>query len=238
MKKEKYESNQSVKERLKNGLLFDAVVFNVDSTLVTIEGLDWLADYKGVSEKVKVFTKKSMEGDIDFNTAMRQKMGAIAPSYADLELLGQVYCEQIVTGAEEVISLLQAKGMEVWILTGNFQPAVGLLAKKLKIPQRRVICNQVFFGSEGQYLGFDAESELSHNGGKAKKIQIVGDYKGKRIAFVGDGMTDLEVKDRVSLFVGFGGVAQRDIVKKNADFYISEPSLRPLLEILCSPLTE
>lgn len=238
MKKEISESNQNVKEKLKNGLSYDVVVFDVDSTLVTIEGLDWLADYKGVSERVKVFTKKSMEGEIDFNTAMRQKMGVIAPSYMELELLGRVYCEHIVAGAEEVVSMFQAKGVEVWILTGNFQPAVGVLAKKLGIPQNRVICNQVFFGSEGEYLGFDAESDLAHNSGKAKKIQTIADYEGKRIAFVGDGITDLEVKDYVSLFVGFGGVVQRDIVKKNADCYISEPSLKPLLEIMCSPFLE
>ena len=232
MERAKYKYHHIEPDKPKNRCQFDAVVFDVDSTLVTFEGLDWLADYKGKGQEVIKLTMKSMEGHIDFNTAMVQKMQLLAPSYADLVKLGEVYCQNIVAGAQEVVSVLHSWDTEEWILTGNFQPAVGILAQKLGIPPNRIICNQVFFGSNGEYLGFDANSELSQNGGKAKKIKMVADREGKRIAFVGDGMTDLEVKDHVTLFIGFGGVAERDIVKQRADLYISEPSLKQILRIV------
>ena len=42
----------------------DAVCLDVDSTLVTIEGLDALAEYCGVGEEVKQWTKRAMGGSV------------------------------------------------------------------------------------------------------------------------------------------------------------------------------
>lgn len=211
---------------------YDAIVFDVDSTLVTIEGLDWLAKYKGCEDGVVELTRRSMEGIFDFQEAMIQKMNILSPSYADLERLGQAYCDHIVPGAADAIAQFHAQGKEVWILTGNFQPAVGILARKLEIPIDRVISNRVFFDDAKAYAGFDAESPLAKNGGKAIKIQDVLNREGKRVAFVGDGKTDLEVKPYVALFIGFGGVAERAIVKAEADIYISELSLASLPDLI------
>lgn len=201
---------------------FDAVGFDVDSTLVLIEGLDWLADFMGKGPEVRELTEKSMGGSGDFHTAMVQKMKLIAPSHEDLLKLGAVYCENIVEGAVDVIAVLHDMGIEVWIVTGNFEPAVNILAQKLGIDPERVICNRVFFDEKNLYAGFDVDSDLAHNGGKAKKMKIIDNGKGKRIAFVGDGMTDLEVKEHVALFIAFIGVKERKMVKENADRVISD----------------
>lgn len=60
---------------------FDAIVFDLDSTLVKIEGLDWLAKHKNKGREVSILTKKSMEGKIDFHESMIKKMKLISPSY-------------------------------------------------------------------------------------------------------------------------------------------------------------
>ena len=67
---------------------YDIVIFDVDSTLVKIEGLDWLAEYKGRGEEVRDLTKRSMEGEMDFNDAMTKKMELISPAKKDLIKLG------------------------------------------------------------------------------------------------------------------------------------------------------
>lgn len=213
---------------------FDIIVFDLDSTLVKIEGLDWLADYVGKGNEVSKLTVDSMEGHIDFNTAMVKKMQLISPSYTDLVRLGKVYCQNIVAGAAETVSVLHTLGKEVWILTGNFQPAVGILARKLKIPANHIICNKIFFTSTGKYASFDEDNPLSRNGGKAKRIIDVANGKKKKVVYVGDSITDLEVKGHISLFVGFGGVIERKIVKEKADVYFDHPSLIPLLKIVLS----
>lgn len=211
---------------------YDAVVFDVDSTLVTIEGLDWLAANKGRAHEVVGLTKKSMDGLMDFHEAMVKKMQLLAPTYEDFLRLGNAYCDHIVPGAAEVIAKIRKMGKEVWIMSGNFRPAVAILAAKLGIAPDMVLCNQVFFDKHGNYNGFDAQNPLARNGGKAEKIQDVMQQKEKRIVFIGDSATDLDVKGHVALFVGFGGVVERDIVKQQADYYINELNMTPLLGIV------
>ena len=53
-----------------------------------------------------------------------------------------------------------------------------------------------------------------------------------RAAFVGDGVTDLETKPVVDLFIGFGGVAVRPKVKENAGVYVEDKDLRAVLRHL------
>jgi phosphoserine phosphatase SerB len=211
---------------------YHIIAFDVDSTLVSIEGLDWLASRKGVGNQVHHLTCQSMEGKVEFQSAMIQKMKIISPSRSDLVHLGQEYCKNIVPGTNKLISRLHQLGKEVWIVTGNFQPAVGILAKKLRIPSHRVICNQVFFSPSGKYLGFDQNSPLAQNGGKAKIVAALANKPGRKVVYVGDSVTDLETKNHVSLFVGFGGVSKRAIVKTHSDIYIETPSLLPLLDIV------
>ena len=119
---------------------FDIVIFDLDSTLVTIEGLDWLADQKKIGAKIKFLTRQAMEGKIDMLSVMETKMAAIAPSYNDLVKLGNHYCHSFVEDTQEIIGALQTLGKEVWIITGNFKPAVTIAAKCLEIPEENVIC--------------------------------------------------------------------------------------------------
>lgn len=195
---------------------FDIVAFDVDSTLVTFEGLDWLATRKG--KDLSKLTKLSMDGQLKLEDVFKKKMDAMSPNYSDFVALGLEYCESSVPHAIEVISLLKTAGKDVYIITGNFQPAVGMLAKKLGISKQNVFTNKIYFDKRGDYKGFDHNGPLSINGGK---VEIVQKIKGaKRMVFVGDGNTDLETKNSVELFVGFGGVIEREKVKKESDVYI------------------
>lgn len=210
---------------------FDAIVFDLDSTLVTIEGLDQLAQYHQNHERLASLTRQSMDGTLDFHSALKEKMDTIAPSYKNLISLGAEYCRSFVPGADSVIQTLQRTGHEVWIVTGNFRPAVEVVAKRLSIPLDQVLSNTAYFNDRGEYTGFDETNPLSHNGGKAAVIKTHFSPE-KRIAFVGDSATDLETSDVVDLFIGFGGVVRREKVEKQAEIYITEPTLLPILNVI------
>lgn len=203
---------------------YDSVVFDVDSTLTTIEGLDFLAKLKGKEAEISKITKASMGGLMSMREAMKIKMDAIAPSYSDLVKMGDQYIKNITPGAKETIKILKDNSINVWILTGNFQPAVGMLADFLDINPNNVITNQIFFNKDKSYLNFDLDNPLSNNGGKLATIKK---YKSKmkRTVLIGDGSTDLEAKDAVDLFIGFGGVVYRPNVKEKSDIYIIEKNL-------------
>ena len=212
-------------------VLFDSVVFDVDSTLVSIEGLDFLADLKGKGNQIKEITLQSMNGSLSMKEAMNIKMKIISPDYKDLIKMGEAYLKNITPGANETISILKKNGIKTWIVTGNFQPAVGMLANFLKIPKSQVITNEIFFDKNNNYVNFDVLNPLSNNGGKAL---IINDLKSKmgRTVFVGDGSTDLETKDYVDLFIGYGGVIVRPTIEKKAKVYVKGPLTSILYYIL------
>jgi phosphoserine phosphatase len=97
------------------------------------------------------------------------------------------------------------------------------IALKLKIPTYRIYANNLlFFDDEhGSFKGFDATEPTSRDGGKAAVIKRLIDAHGyKPIVVVGDGITDLQAKPPANLFIGYGGVVEREVVKKGADWYV------------------
>ena len=198
------------------------VFFDLDSTLCRIEGLDYLARLKGKDGEVKELTKSAMGGSLPFRKALLKKLEIVKPSKSDLLALSKAYIKNLSPRAKETINKLQKMKAEIFIITGSFETAVFPLAKFLKIKKQNVFANRIFFDEKGNYAGVDLENPLSRNGGKpeiVKKILSKENPKPFSI-FVGDSITDLETKDVVDLFVGYGGVVERKRVKKEAEVYV------------------
>lgn len=212
-------------------LKFDSVAFDVDSTLVTIEGLDYMASLKNKVDEISKITRLAMNGEISMKAAMEKKMAAISPSISDLVSMGNAYIKNVVTGVVETISTLNKHNIKVWVVTGNFQPGVGILAKYLGIKPEYVITNEIFHNKDGSYRSFNLNHPLSNNGGKKKMIQKMRAQFGQ-VCFVGDGSTDLDTQEEVELFIGFGGVIKREKIEKNSRIYISNPNMTTILSYL------
>lgn len=205
------------------------VFFDVDSTLVTIEGIDVLAD--GNPEIVRL-TEAAMNGEIALDEVYGRRLEIIRPTLRAVKQLGETYCNSLVDGAEETIATLQQHGVDVHLVTAGIAQAIHPLAAKLNIAPRAVQAVALQFDGEGHYLDFDRRSLLTKVGGKELVVRAVLSRSKGRSAFVGDGISDLETKPAVSLFVGFGGVQERPRVKENAEVYVSEPTLRAVLPYL------
>lgn len=209
---------------------YEIVYFDVDSTLVACEGLDWLAEQKEVGEQVSMLTKQSMEGTIPLEEVFARKVDLLKPSKAELKLLGEYYCSQLVEKSEEVISTLKKIGLEIHLVTGSLTPSVLCLADRLDILLENVHANKVFHDTSGNYRGLDLSCPLTRSNGKVEFVKLLGN--GKRSVFIGDSVTDLATKPFVTTFVGYGGVSVRKKVKENSDFFIKSRSLEPLLWLL------
>jgi phosphoserine phosphatase len=205
------------------------IFFDVDSTLVTIEGIDVLA--KGNAEVVRL-TEAAMDGEIAIDEAYGRRLEVIRPSLADVEALGARYCDSLVAGAVETIATLQRAGADVHLVTAGIAQAIAPLAAKLNIAPRAVHAVALEFHEDGSYKDFDRRSLLTRTGGKELVVHaILARAKGKS-AFVGDGVSDLETKPAVSVFIGFGGVVVRERVQAGADIYVTEPALTSVLPYL------
>lgn len=205
---------------------FRFVFFDVDSTLVTIEGIDALADG---NPEIARLTEAAMNGDIALDEVYGRRLEIIRPSRERVTRLGEQYVASLVTGAEETIRSLRDAGVTVHLVTAGIAQAIALLARHLGLDERVVHAVRLEFDPTGAYRDFDRRSFLARPGGKELVVRDVRARSKGRAAFVGDGVSDLEARPAVDLFIGFGGVAVRPRVKENAGVYVTEPDLRAVL---------
>ena len=202
------------------------VFFDVDSTLVTIEGIDELA---GGNPEIARLTDAAMNGEISLDEVYGKRLEIIRPTRAAIDELGQRYRDSLVPGAKQTIETLRTAGVQVHIVTAGIAQAIAPLADLLGIPARATHAVALQFAEDGTYRDFDRRSPLTRTGGKELVVRDVRARSHGRAAFVGDGVSDLEAKPAVDLFVGFGGVHTRPRVRDNAEVFVREPDLTAVL---------
>jgi len=209
---------------------FNSIIFDVDSTLSGIEGIDWLAAQRGpeIEAWSAALTEKAMEGKIPIEAVYSERMRLVKPTSVEIQELGKVYIERIAPGAVKTIADFRGHDIEVVMVSGGLREAMLPLAKQLGVPEKNVHAVSVFFGPDGSYAGFDHASVLTRQSGKRT---IVGQMKLKGpILAVGDGMTDCEIKAVVQGFAAFTGFTRREAVIEQADFVIENfDQLRDLI---------
>lgn len=206
---------------------YDIVVFDCDSTLTEIEGIDLLAKRAGKEKEVKVLTEKAMNGKVEFKEVFHRRLNLIRPKKTDLDWLYKQYIKYQIKDAKEVIRLLHKAGKRVYVVTAGYEDPVKKFATYLGVPKENIFAVELKFDENGYYLGYNAKNVLTKSTGKRKVLQKISRLGS--VIFVGDGATDLEAKNVVDLFVGFGGVVSRSIVQKNADVFINLKTLSPVL---------
>lgn len=204
---------------------FRFVFFDVDSTLVTIEGIDILG---AGNPEIARLTELAMNGEVPLDEVYAKRIDAIRPSRAAIEALAQRYLASLVNGAEETVAELQRNGIIVHMVTGGLEQAILPLAAKLNVRANNVHAVRVVFDADGNYADFDRRSPLTRNGGKELVIRDVRARSKGKAMMVGDGVSDLEARAAVDLFIGFGGVHTRGVVKDNAEVFITD--LRAVLK--------
>lgn len=205
--------------------------FDCDSTLSAIEGVDELARLRGpaVYAEVEAQTAAAMEGRISVESVFGRRLAIIRPGRADAEAIGRLYLEHIEPTAADTVAAARAAGWTPVILSGGFRPCIAPLATHLGI--ERVEAVDLYFDSAGHYTGFDEHYPTTRSGGKPVAIAALRrELQPVRTVMVGDGVSDLETRDEVDLFIGFGRYAERAKVKAGAHAYIK--SLSELLPLL------
>ena len=207
---------------------FDIICFDCDSTLSRIEGIDELARRAGVGEEMSKLTDLAMNGVVPLEAVYERRLSIIRPDQDSINWLADLYIAEIVDGVKEVFASLLAQDKAVHIISGGLRQAILPLADCLGLPESHVHAVDIYFKEDGSYRNYDLTSPLARTGGKAV---VVGTLKGQgSLVMVGDGKTDLEAKQSGAVVFGFGGVVDRAIVRKQADFYTTEPTLLSVLE--------
>ncbi len=208
---------------------FDVVCFDCDSTLSKIEGIDELARRVGLGEELTKLTDAAMNGEVALEDIYGKRLELIKPNCDAILWLADFYISELVDGVQDVFAELQKYNKTIHIISGGLLPTILPLAKWLNVPAENVHAVDIYFAENGDYLGYEIESPLVKNGGKAT---IIKSLNLTNLVMVGDGKTDLDAQQAGAKVIGFGGVINRKLVREKADFFVSDKNLIAILPFL------
>ncbi|MEM6820593.1 MAG: HAD-IB family phosphatase [Verrucomicrobiota bacterium] len=197
------------------------IIYDCDSTLSSIEGVDELGRLKGeeVRRQVEDLTNQAMGGFIELENVFEKRMELIRPTQHELNQISKLYQETLAPGAQEVIDQLKEDGWLQAVVSGGLFPPVKHLASYLGISE--VMAVPVEFDVSGNYVGFQADYYTARSGGKPECVRLLKErYDVDYTVMVGDGVSDLETQSEVDLFVGFGAFVEREKVREQSDEFI------------------
>ena len=199
---------------------FRTVVLDVDSTLSGIEGIDWLAARKGgdAAATVARLTERAMTGEVPLEDVYAERLAIVQPHADEIEALSRAYIEHIAPGAQEAVQSWLAAGLRVVLISGGIRSALSGLAAHLGVPEGDVHAVAILHDEQGMYARHHPSPLCVATG---KRDILKGLDLPRPVLAVGDGITDLEMKEVADAFAAFTGFAARPSVTARADFAIN-----------------
>lgn len=116
-------------------------VSDMDSTMIGQECIDELADFAGLKDHVAAITERAMRGELDFESALRQRVSLLAD--LDEGVIATCLAERIrpMIGAEQLVRSLNAAGCRTILVTGGFHHFADPVAEWLGFG--RVVANRL-----------------------------------------------------------------------------------------------
>lgn len=230
---------------------YDLVIFDCDSTLAALEGIDELARATGRYREIKTLTDSAMNGDVRLEEVYERRLDMLQPTREDIAALADQYRENVVTDARDLVGALHAAGREVFIVSGGLADAVVPFGAWLGIAEDHIRAVGIQYehtsgppeiDPEDQRGGLRYESitpsPLTRSEGKPLVVREILRDRTERSMLVGDGVSDLVAAPEVDLFVAFTGVVEREAVMSHADVLITGDSLAPVLGLALSATEE
>jgi len=210
---------------------YATIVFDCDSTLSTIEGIEDLA--VGCEHEVRALTDRAMSGELPIEAVYGARLDAIRPSATQVAGLGQRYLETLLPNVRELVGALTFLGKRVCIVSGGLLPPVREVGRALGLQATDIFAVDIRFDEQGRYAGFEEAAPAARAGGK---LEILTEIAGPddALALIGDGATDLEAAPACTRFVAFGGVVERPAVMRAADVCCRTPDFAALAPLLLS----
>ena len=169
---------------------FGLIVSDMDSTLITIECIDEIADMQGLKPQVAAITARSMRGELDFSQSLRERVALLAglPESA----LARVYEErlQLMAGARELLAACREHGVKFMLVSGGFTYFTERLKAELGLDYTYANQLEIVDGKlTGRVLGDIVDAEAKRRL-LIEKRSALGLAPGQVIA-MGDGANDL-----------------------------------------------
>lgn len=201
------------------------IAFDLDNVLIDGEVIDEMAKLTGVEEEISKITSQAMEGEIDFGTALKERVSLLKG--ASVEDVNKVMLEiPLMEGAKESVKELKKRGYKIATITGSFD----CIAQRMK---DELDLDYVYFNTLQEEDGV-LTGEVSGPLVEGTKREILQDImkmeklSPEETAAVGDGANDVSMLEEAGLGIAFNA---KPVLKEIADVVIDKKDLRELLEI-------
>ena len=212
---------------------FKLIAFDMDSTLISIECIDEIADAVGRKAQVAAITEAAMRGEItDFRESLRRRLALLqGVTLADME---RVYTErlQINPGAAELIAACQKAGLKVLLVSGGFTFFANRVKARLNIDFAKSNQLEVAAGALTGGLVMQSWGDICDGEEKRRTVLEVASLLGiepVQCIAMGDGANDLPMMGAAGLSVAYHAKPK---VREQAMVAINEGGLDRLLEVV------
>ena len=205
-------------------------ISDMDSTMIGQECIDELADFAGIKERIAAITERAMQGELDFEQALRERVGLLEGLSTDA--IDQCLAERIrpVSGAKVLVETLKAMGCRTVLVTGGFHHFADPVAAQLGF--EHVVGNRLGV-ADGKLTGGLAGPVVDSSVKKATLLEeIAAAGEGATSLAIGDGANDIPMLEAATY-----GIAYRAKPKARAasNGWIDRGDLTSVLRLLGIP---
>ncbi|MCL2687882.1 MAG: phosphoserine phosphatase SerB, partial [Methanobrevibacter sp.] len=202
------------------------VVFDLDNVIIDGEAIDEIGKLVNVQDEIAEITEKAMHGDLDFETAIKERVNLLkGVSVDDIKKLADDM--NLMEGAEEAIKGLKDSGYEVAVISGSFDLIADPLKEKLGLDY---LFTNTLVVEDGKLTG-EVTGPLVEDT-KADVLNTLisdNDISVDECIAVGDGANDISMMEIAKFGIAFNA---KPMVKEVADIIIEENNLKEVLTVI------
>lgn len=211
---------------------FGLVVMDMDSTLISIECIDEIADMINIKPQVAAITEAAMRGEIDFSESLRRRVALLAG--LEESALQRVYDERLRLnpGAEVMLAKLKEYGIKTMLVSGGFTFFSDRLKQRLGLDYAHANTLEIINGKlTGKLLGHILDAQ-----GKADWLVRIRDelkLKAEQVVALGDGANDLKMMAQAGISIAYHA---KPVVLAQANYAFNFVGLDGLVNLFGDPV--
>jgi phosphoserine phosphatase len=200
---------------------------DMDSTLITIECIDEIADMQGLKPQVAAITEAAMRGDIEFRESLARRVALLQG--LDASALQRVYDERLSLspGAQAMLAAVKAAGLKTLLVSGGFTFFTDRVKARLGLDYSHASVLEIAGGKlTGKVLGTVVDADEK----KRKLEQVCGELgiAPSQAIVMGDGANDLKMMGVAGMSVAFRA---KPVVRAQADVALNFVGLDGILRL-------